>query len=82
MRELPAAVADWVDLLSAYAAGERVSLQRVPVANEHLTPFGRVVARACRSIRYGDTRSYGELAQLAGRPGAARAVGSVMAKNR
>ncbi len=37
---------------------------------------------ACRRIPWGQTRSYAQLAAVAGRPGAARAVGSVMAKNR
>jgi methylated-DNA-[protein]-cysteine S-methyltransferase len=35
-----------------------------------------------RRIRFGQTHSYGELASLVGSPRAARAVGSVMAKNR
>ena len=40
------------------------------------------VVRACRKIGRGRTRTYGELAAAAGSPGASRAVGSVMAKNR
>ena len=54
----------------------------VPLALDHLTPFGRRVVAACRRIPWGQTRSYGELAAECGSPGAARAVGSVMAKNR
>ncbi len=46
------------------------------------TPFQRAVINACRRIPPGRTRAYGELAALAGRPGAARAVGAVMARNR
>lgn len=34
-----------------------------------------------REVPWGETVSYGELAQLAGHPGAARAVGSAMATN-
>ena len=48
----------------------------------HLTGFGRKVIAACRQIAWGETLTYGELARRAGRPGAARAVGSVMARNR
>ena len=48
----------------------------------HLTDFGRVVTACCRSIVAGTTLSYGELAWTAGYPGAARAVGSVMRRNR
>jgi methylated-DNA-[protein]-cysteine S-methyltransferase len=39
------------------------------------------VWRACRRIPYGDTDSYGGLADQLGRPGAARAVGTAMAHN-
>ena len=45
------------------------------------TPFHQTVLRACATIPYGETLTYGQLAELAGHPGAARAVGSVMASN-
>lgn len=45
------------------------------------TPFIQTVRQLVRAITYGVTRSYGEVAALAGAPGAARAVGQVMAKN-
>ncbi|HEY4396858.1 MAG TPA: methylated-DNA--[protein]-cysteine S-methyltransferase [Acidimicrobiia bacterium] len=45
-------------------------------------PFPRAVYEAlCRDVRFGETVSYGELAQMAGRPGAARAVGNAMSRN-
>jgi methylated-DNA-[protein]-cysteine S-methyltransferase len=34
-----------------------------------------------REVPYGETVSYGELAEMAGRPGAARAVGNAMSRN-
>ncbi|MEX1224432.1 MAG: MGMT family protein, partial [Pirellulales bacterium] len=37
---------------------------------------------ACRRIPIGQTMSYAELAAVAGSPGAARAVGNIMAGNR
>lgn len=46
-----------------------------------MTEFQQAILRACRTIGYGRTLSYGELAKRAGFPGAARAVGSVMARN-
>ncbi len=49
---------------------------------EGLSEFQQNILRACRSIAYGSTVSYGELASRAGHSGAARAVGSVMARNR
>lgn len=45
------------------------------------TDFQRRVLVACRSIEPGVTRSYRWLAERAGRPGAARAVGAALATN-
>src|SRR5207237_10222915 len=39
-------------------------------------------ARALRAVRRGEVVTYGELAALAGRPGAARAAGAFCARNR
>ena len=44
-------------------------------------PFRRAVYEALRQIPYGDTVTYGELAIIAGHPGAARAVGAAMKNN-
>jgi len=75
-------VDDVVALLADYSAGRPVDLLRVSIVDRHLTPFQRRVVAACRRIPLGETRSYGELAKQAGRVGAARAVGQVMATNR
>lgn len=48
----------------------------------HLTEFGLAVTERCRRIPSGHTMTYGELAAAAGYAGAARAVGSVMRRNR
>jgi methylated-DNA-[protein]-cysteine S-methyltransferase len=80
--DLPAWVAELVSRLQAYAAGGDESFGDVPVALDHLSEFQKRVVRACRSIRRGKVRMYGELAAAAGSPGAARAVGNVMAQNR
>lgn len=80
--ELPAFVTDVVDRLQRFANGEPVEFDSVPLSVEHLTPFGRKVVAACRRIHWGQNRTYGELAIECGSSGAARAVGSVMAKNR
>lgn len=45
------------------------------------TPFRNAVYRALLGVPAGSTITYGELARAAGRPGAARAVGSAMAEN-
>jgi len=67
--------------LQAYFAGELREFD-LPLDLSGRTEFqGRVLA-ACRGIPYGATASYGELARRSGHPGAARAVGQVMAGNR
>lgn len=45
------------------------------------TEFQRRCWKACRSIPYGQTRTYAWLAEKAGRPGAARAAGQAMRRN-
>jgi len=71
-----------VDLLRAYAAGEGPNLAQIEIDPGPATPFQHSVWQACREIPTGETLSYGQLAQVVGSPGAARAVGSCMAKNR
>lgn len=77
---------DWIAELAArlqtYAAGGDAKFDDVPLDFSHLTDFQRRIVRACRRIRPGRVKSYGELAAAAGSAGAARAVGNVMAKNR
>ena len=68
--------------IGAYADGGRDQLLDIPVALGEATPFQRKVLEQCRRIRYGQTITYGQLAAKAGYPQAARAVGSVMARNR
>lgn len=45
------------------------------------TPFQRLVWDELLRIPYGETRTYGELAELLGRPSASRAVGLANGKN-
>lgn len=45
------------------------------------TPFQRKVLETIRKIPPGETMTYGDVAKAAGKPGAARAVGNVMAMN-
>jgi methylated-DNA-[protein]-cysteine S-methyltransferase len=71
-----------VELLQAYFAGEDVSLDDVPVDLEYDSPFFSRCAEALRAVPRGEVVTYGELAALAGAPGAARAAGSFCARNR
>ena len=78
----PAWIADLVGRLQSFAAGNDEQFADVPLDLSHLSDFQGRVVRACRRIQRGRVRTYGELAAAAGASGAARAVGSVMAKNR
>jgi len=80
--EAPEVVGALVERMQAYAAGEPVSFDALKLDLSHLSDFQKRVVNLCRKIPRGKTLTYGELAAKAGSPGAARAVGSVMAKNR
>lgn len=69
-------------LLQKYAAGQPVDLSSIPVEHRRITEFQRRVLDVCRSIPYGETLTYGQVAAAAGSPRAARAVGTVMRQNR
>jgi methylated-DNA-[protein]-cysteine S-methyltransferase len=66
----------------AFFAGEDADFGDVPIDLGWATPFQHAVADALRAVPRGAVVSYGELAALAGRPGAARAAGSFCAHNR
>lgn len=66
--------------LQAYFARRRENIT-VPVDLTGCQPFQVSVLRAVRRIPYGETRTYGQLAEDVGHPRAARAVGSAIAKN-
>ncbi|MCX2934898.1 methylated-DNA--[protein]-cysteine S-methyltransferase [Mycobacterium sp. CVI_P3] len=71
--------ADAAEQLAAYFAGERTDfdLDLDLVGTE----FQRKVWAALRTIPYGETRSYGEIAMQIGSPGASRAVGMANGRN-
>jgi O-6-methylguanine DNA methyltransferase len=74
-------VTEVVQLLQAYFAGESVQLGNVPVDLEYETAFLSRCAHALRTIPRGEVVTYGELAALAGAPGAARAAGGFCARS-
>ena len=70
-----------VQMLQAYFAGERAPLEGVPVDLEYESSFFGRCAAALRAVPRGEAVSYGELAALAGAPGAARAAGTFCARS-
>lgn len=79
---VPAGQDELIDRVCRFADGIPTAFGDVSIDSSHLTQFGQSVIAVCRRIPWGETRTYGQLAKEAGRPGAARAVGSVMARNR
>jgi methylated-DNA-[protein]-cysteine S-methyltransferase len=67
---------------ASYFAGEPRSFEDVELDLDGLSPFQRALVDALRSVPYGETVTYGELAALAGSPNAARAAGTFCAGNR
>ena len=67
------------DQLDAYFQGKRRDFE-FPMRMEG-TPFQRLVWEGLRTIPFGSTMSYAELATRIGRPGASRAVGSANGRN-
>jgi DNA repair protein RadC len=80
----PRALAGLARAIEAYFRGKPVDPAEVPASFDpgSITPLAFEVYRALRRVPRGRTISYGELAALAGRPGAARSVGGFMARNR
>lgn len=83
-RDLPRELSELPDALRAYFAGVPVDLATLPLRfdGSGLSAFARRVLTRLREVPRGRTLSYGALARRAGSPGAARAVGGVMARNR
>ena len=77
----PAWVLEAVRRLMAHLAGHPQDLRDIPLDLSALTPFQRRVAEVLRVTTPGHTLSYGDVALLAGRPGAARAVGQAVKAN-
>ena len=71
-----------LDRFRAYFAGAHDAFVDVELELDWCTPFQLRAVEAMRSIPYGETATYGEVAALAGYPNAGRAVGSVCAANR
>ncbi|MGH7706523.1 MAG: methylated-DNA--[protein]-cysteine S-methyltransferase, partial [Vulcanimicrobiaceae bacterium] len=65
----------------ALLRGEASDLSAIALDMDGVPPFHRRVYEFARTIPPGGTLSYGELAALAGSPGAARAVGQALGRN-
>jgi methylated-DNA-[protein]-cysteine S-methyltransferase len=68
-------------MLQRYFRGERQPFEDIPVDLAVNGTFRRRILELVRVIPFGEVRSYGEVAVMAGSSGAARAVGGAMAAN-
>jgi len=69
-----------IQAITDYVNGHRTAWE-LPVHLESGTRFQQSVWRALMRIPYGETRSYAEVAEMVGRPRAARAVAQACANN-
>ena len=80
----PAAAAQLAAARAAFerfVGGELDALEAVPIDLGDRPRWDREVLGAVRTIPAGSTASYGEVARMVGRPGAARAVGGAVGRN-
>lgn len=78
-----AAADGWAEQLAAYFRGERLRWTAKEVGLDDLAvgAFARLVYATLLTVPPAVTVSYGDLAEMAGHPRAARAVGTAMARN-
>src|SRR5690606_2589885 len=79
LAEAPGVRRETARQLGEYFAGERTDFD-LPLRPQG-TPFQQAVWQALRSIGYGETISYAELARRVGSPSASRAVGLANGRN-
>ena len=73
------------DLLLAYGKGRVIRSEEIAAIRfdwSRVSPFSRRVLKELAKVPYGKSITYGELAERCGRPGAGRAVGNVLSRNR
>lgn len=76
----PSPFGDLPQRFRRYLRGEPISFDDT-LDLSHATPFRLAVWEATRSIPYGETKSYGWIAEQIGKPKASRAVGQALARN-
>jgi methylated-DNA-[protein]-cysteine S-methyltransferase len=77
----PAWVREAARQIALHLEGKETDFSCLPLDLEGVAPFHRQVYDLARTLRRGQTMTYGELARRLGSPGAARAVGQAMACN-
>jgi methylated-DNA-[protein]-cysteine S-methyltransferase len=79
--DMPAPIADLVGMLKRYCAGETVDFSGVPVDLDGVDGFRLAIYRAARRLGFGQTTTYGGLAEEAGHKGRAQETGKALGQN-
>jgi methylated-DNA-[protein]-cysteine S-methyltransferase len=80
-QEPPPEVQRAIDRIVSMLAGTDDDLSSIVLDFDGVPAFDRRVYEATRTIPRGATRTYGEVAKVAGAPGEARAVGQALGRN-
>jgi methylated-DNA-[protein]-cysteine S-methyltransferase len=82
LEEAPAWIQELVARVQRHLAGELQDFTGVPLDYGPVSRFARRVYEATRTVAAGQTRTYGELAEMMEEPpGASRAIGAVLGAN-
>lgn len=79
--DAPAGTAAAIAALRAFLAGEPTGFDTVRLDMQRHSAFEQKAYEALRKVPWGQTVTYGDLAQTLGDPGAARAIGVAMGRN-
>jgi methylated-DNA-[protein]-cysteine S-methyltransferase len=79
---LPPPILELARTLRRYAGGDAVDFDPVPLDLPGIGGFRRAIYREARKLRFGETITYGQLAERAGHAGKARETGQAMGSNR
>jgi methylated-DNA-[protein]-cysteine S-methyltransferase len=74
-------IAELVSRIKRYFAGERVSFADVTLDLPDVDPFRLAIYRETFALGYGETLTYGQLAERAGHSGLARETGAALGRN-
>lgn len=74
-------IAGVIEDIARYFAGEPISFDTVPVDLSGVDDFRLSIYSAAKTLRTGETTTYGELAVRAGRPGLPRETGQALGSN-
>lgn len=80
-KDLPAETREVIAQVQQYMAGKQIDFSAAPLDLAGVADFHCQIYAALRTVGWGQTASYGDLAKQVGAPGAARAVGQAMGRN-